>query len=118
MYYYHFRGIPLQDIPLLNTEVQALLNENCLDVENYDEIVAVRRKDLISELKELGNRKMLKGVRSIKHDCYFLLLNSDTKRLKIIGLPRRPEYNREIIYVYELAVRVLFRHYRKQESKN
>jgi len=55
-------------------------------VDCYD-IIALGRKDLIKKLKESGNKKMLKRVRSKRREYYLLMLYRKTMKLRVVPLP-------------------------------
>ncbi len=76
------KGVPTKDIPFIMKEISAAMQSN-----DCNEIIAVGRKNLISWLKLLGNKKMLKCVRSNRHEFYLLLLNHPGRTLKMVSLP-------------------------------
>jgi hypothetical protein len=81
------RGIPVSDTPFIKREIRALVGSDKLRFSRYNEIIAIRRKELISWLKSLGNKKMLKGIRAARNDYYLLMLDYSGKTLKVIPLP-------------------------------
>ena len=86
------RGIPVSDTPFIKHEVRAVLGSDKAHFSKYNEIIAIRRKELISWLKQLGNKKMLKRIRSARHDYFLLMLDYSEKTFKVVPLPwEKPE---------------------------
>jgi hypothetical protein len=81
------KGIPTKDIPFIENEILAISQSGDPKWTKCDEIIAFGKKHLISWLKLLGNKKMLKRVRSEKHKFYLLLFNYSEKSLKMVALP-------------------------------
>ena len=81
------RGIAFNYIPFIEQEISAAMQSNDPKLDYCDEIIAVGRKNLISLLKLQGNKKMLKRVRSNRHEFYLLLLNHSGMTLKMVSLP-------------------------------
>jgi hypothetical protein len=88
------RGIPVSDTPFIKHEVQSLIDSDEPLFSKYNEIITIRRKELISWLKQLGNKKMLKGIRSARNDYFLLMLDNSRNTLKVVPLPwEKPEEN-------------------------
>lgn len=60
---------------------------NAPELAKCNDIIALGRKDLIKRLKESGNKKMLKRVRSKRHKFYLLMFYRETMTLKVVPLP-------------------------------
>lgn len=80
------KGIPAKDFPFLKTQDQIVLLEQFGPIR-YDELIVVERVFLISWLKSLGNKRMLKRVKSNRHEFFLLMLYRDTMSLRMVPLP-------------------------------
>jgi len=98
----HVGGIPSNDQPLIHSEISCMTHVHAPELINCDEIIATSRKRLIHELKESGNKKMLRRVRSKRHEYYLLMLYRESMKLRVVPLPylRTPsDVNTTIHYV-------------------
>ncbi len=83
---YALKGIPAKNFPFLKTQDHVVLLEQYGPIR-YDELIVVERVFLISWLKSLGNKKMLKRVRSNRHEFFLLMLYRDTMTFRMVPLP-------------------------------
>jgi len=80
------RGIPAKNFPFLKTQDQVVLLEQYGPIR-CDELIVVERAILISWLKSLGNKKILKRVKSNRHEFFLLMLYRDTMKFRMVALP-------------------------------
>jgi hypothetical protein len=80
------KGIPAKDFPFLMTLDHVVLLEQFGPIR-YDELIVVERVFLISWLKSLGNKRMLKRVKLNRHEFFLLMLYRDTMTFRMVPLP-------------------------------
>jgi hypothetical protein len=84
---YYNMGIPSKDLPQIQNEIWCMNDVQAPELSNCEEILVVSRKSLIQELRESGNKKMLKRVRSKRREYYLLMLYRKTMKLRVVPLP-------------------------------
>jgi hypothetical protein len=83
----HIGGIASNDQPLIHHEISCMTHVHAPELINCNEIIATSRQSLIHELKESGNKKMLRRVRSQRHEYYLLMFYRGPMTLKVVPLP-------------------------------
>jgi hypothetical protein len=84
---YYNMGIPSKDLPLVQNEIWCMNEVQAPELTNCEEILVISRMCLLQELRESGNKQMLKRVRSCRREYYLLMLYRKTMKLRLVPLP-------------------------------